>query len=117
MVKFRQIEPCPEKWGWTEIPPEEFSIYFEVTGYGYVCIVFHPMVDIAYYHAMPYTNKIPRLKVIIGFTNYIQESLKKLGINLFVCSYDNKPKDTTLKLITKHLGFIPINNVTYVKFL
>ena len=117
MIKVKQIEPCPEKWGWKKPPHKDLSLYLEVDGYGYVCIVFHPQIDIAYYHAMPYENKMPKLRVILDFTNYIENRLRDLGVKLFVCSYDSLPKETTRKLITKHLKFKPINKYTYIKFL
>ncbi len=116
-IKFYRISPCPEKFGWDTPPSEDMVLYFEVKEYGYVCIEFHPYIEVAYLHAIPYENFTPKLKNIIAAVNEIEKMLLNCNIKIFACSYDKEPSDAVKKLIIKHLHFIPINKYTYIKIL
>jgi len=117
MTELKQIEPCPEKWGWEKEPSRALSVYFEIKEYGYCCIVFHPYLQIAYYHLQPYENFIPRLKDIIKITEKFSVLLSDLGVEYMAGIFNETPKETTIKLIVKHLGFFKVNNNTYMKYI
>lgn len=116
MPHIKTIEPCPEKFGWDVIPPEDYTVYFEVDEYGYVAIIIHPLIEAAYLHAMPY-KKIPKLNAIKAAVAEFERRLIEGGVKLFICNYETPPKDTVFKLITKHLNFIPITKTVYIKIL